>query len=450
MPHRRTFLLATMTLQTLAVAAAGQAAEGDNRLRASPTDRVPGNAAGTTSTDTRSDAGASSQTLTRVDVDAAAAARVRGLAGRLQRESQAAFDRGLLGLRDHGEHVASATALQTQLAALQNAPALRDAALRAEVDLWERNALRLAQLQQPAARGWGSDVLLARVYAARARLAVSVAERNAPAVARHSQELEVLTEQHVQSRRMDYQDGLASVTEMTDAILLRAGATPPGSGSGQRLREGQAALRELVDRAAPLQSDRFAPGATEMLYARLQLARLEGREASLRGDSQRATAALGAAQTISDEWFESLRANLTRDTGSLYDLGQAWNTRQSLRADSRGPEAIMAARRVDLDRDRRDLSEAMQSVVDLRGRRAADVAYVEAIGVLQDLRDQERRELAEAPQERPSKRGAAVYEETPERANRNTPAANRTGVPERAEPVTQPAARRGAPSQPEG
>jgi hypothetical protein len=171
----------------------------------------------------------------------------------------------------------------------------------------------------------------------------------------------------------------------------------------------------------------------------MQLARTEALLADARGDRRTAQLRFKSADEQGQKWFETQWQFALTHTGSLFGVARAWRARQVLETELAATGASHAARaRAGLQADLKRLEQLAARVTDLRGRQAADVAFVQALHGLEDLL-----QLPSAPPPIQASRDSRPTSE-PERRRSESP---RPAVP--APPPPQPPDRTGeAPSAP--
>jgi hypothetical protein len=359
-------------------------------------------------------------------------------------DSHEAFRRGLLKLSDHAQQVAAARELELRLTELPSAAAAREKVLVGQALLWRNEAAQLARLNQPAARGWAADVSLARLLSARADEAWAEARHDRQAAAMAARQATAFSQQHLELRRADLNVGLATIADVTKAILALGGA--PRDTSAGREAQFQPAedwgrrrdrLQELVTWAAPL-AGRGAPRIdAELILARMQLARAEALDAVARRDSRRAEASFRAARALGQEWFETQWNFYRARTGSLFEVADAWRAREMLQAEMTqagypAPAQAESELRADLDR----VTQLAQGIGDLRGRMAADVAFVAVLQGLESLPP--RLDSAAPAASHPNAGAVGTYEPASDLSRRSSGRPDTNRIPPRRE-LRQPA-----------
>ena len=338
-----------------------------------------------------------------------------GVSDTLMLQSRSAFERGLMSLPDYATQLAVATRIKTTLASRQNDESAGIVAQQQRIQLLRRAAAQLVRFRQPAAKGWASDVALARLLVADAQVDLATAGDNEAALTLANGQRQLLAQRHLHSRMADYEVGLASLPQLARAARYFVAPRPDGrlpadrSPAAERDAAGyRERLQAIVSRTAELNRRGAGVGRVDHLLraqAELQAAML------LLAPNDDDTARDTAISTVADAFDVQLRYQRT-GTSSLFDVADQWWYRRTLR----DPGAVESPDETSLEQNRlqRDLGTLVglaSDTRDMRGRAAADVSFVRALSVMEQL-DQRDALPAPATNDTPSSPGDTLIPST--------------------------------------
>jgi len=319
----------------------------------------------------------------------------------LRRWSQSAFQRGLLNLGDHLEHLSAAEEAEVRLVAIEAkdtdnpTPELRQA-LQPRIDALRLAVQQMAAFRQPAAANWEADLRLGQYVLAQAEeeAAGLVGDRSAVMVAKGVQQH--WAQAHYARRVFDARFlGHATPSEVTQAITFL-------NISPVRKRE---ALQRTVSQMKQWQRTGAGIGrADRTLDAQLQLALWDVESRGSQTSASELRRGLVEADRLTARLFDVQREFHQHGTASLADLSRSWQTRRQVHLLANWVALPLPDQRTEaLDRSSRELTHLAAGVKDHRGRMAADVEYVRLLGLLHvvdrdELRD--RRVASSATNER--------------------------------------------------
>jgi|GEM_PF-4359179 len=320
----------------------------------------------------------------------------------LEQQSRSAFDRGLMPLGDHIDQLTLALQTRVAIAALQNRPQERRAAVATHAAQLKQIVENLAALQQPGAQGYLADLSYAKslYWEAEAELArlEQAPDREAEARTRWA----AATREQYERRLADFQVGEATAFEMGRAIqqLQRFRAATSAT------KPQESGARDTAPLDVPLVGERELNVTATRVDSRLAfqsaLAQQKAWQAQEKGNAQSALNAFREAERRSHEQFEAQLKFYQVGTASLFQLASGLKARQDLShamemAGLSEPQPARASRQADMQR----LQELAQSVSDLRGRNAADVLFAQALPYSswyqEQLRERARAERDAAP-----------------------------------------------------
>lgn len=316
-------------------------------------------------------------------------------ARQLRADSVDAFNRGLLPLTDHLEHLSAAyeaegraayvgvlqqgrsgagyesnlpqISPQEQRRALQPILQARLSALQDAVD-------RLVEFRQPGAIGWEADVALAKFALNQAQLEIARLTGQRAQVAQFAAADQQLAAEHYWKRFADAEVGLASTPALIQAVSLLNVAP--------EIRRNF--YREAVDQTVIWASVGAGIGRRdEVTRADLDLNWLNGyvkrNDGSLVVNDQSWRESDQLAQTL----FRQRLEFYPKGTATLADLSRAWVLRQHMHhVAGEGQYRMPAASRDQQVQNLKTLQEAAAATVDRRGRNAADVTFVHLLAEL--------------------------------------------------------------------
>lgn len=317
------------------------------------------------------------------------------LTRQLADESLDSYRRGLLPLEDLAEMQAAAVSLQRSVSRLTG----RDGDLAVALDRQARQlataAAELRDIRQPGAWNYDADMTLSQLLALDARRSLAEFRGDRQGVAAAMSQRSELARQNWDLRKEYVAAGMSDFFQLAQSAELLTGtpSAPTGKPTAETVA-GWTAFRselaetvkgvEMLGGAAATFNGAGLGRPDQVALARFSLAALDTRLAVAREDAPAARSAMQAALDSSREAF-SLQADYqSQGTATVYDLARTLR----LRSDLLSQPGIRPA-----DALRRELSTDMQSVVqladrttDTRGRRAADVSYVQAVAAQEAVR----------------------------------------------------------------
>ena len=313
-------------------------------------------------------------------------------AWRLRQRSRHAFERGLMPLADYADQLDLALQIETAVAIRHENDFARDAALTAHADQLKTAAHLLRQFRQPGARGWRADVAHAEFLAADAALRATTNRQDIPGLELVSRSVHAQALRHFQLRLADFEQGLASLSD-----LSRAASHLASNISGQETSDS--VVRDMSEYRVRLQQNLLATeelarlGAAGGRIDRIHAAQFELNRstvllAGLTNDRQSASYAFQAADNAAQQWLASQSRLHGSGTLRLFDLAQGWYRWQELHQQAHRfgldvPKASSVQQQSDLQR----LVRLSHRHTDVRGRTAADVSMVHSLEILTHLRD---------------------------------------------------------------
>jgi hypothetical protein len=311
---------------------------------------------------------APSPELTRADRrrwDAASAT-----AGRLVVNSADSFRRGLLPLSDHLQHLALTCEIESgaERAGQDLVNPLHSRAAQQRIARLSDVVALLEQFQQPAAAGWAADLALSRLVLSRA-ISEAAAQRGKTSAAppMTSAEQHLAAEQY-ELRLWDAEMGLAG-----PPALVAAAAWLNVSPELKRdfLEQVVAATQEWHDVGAGI-------GREDRLFqARLDLALLDAAPRETYDGPAVDRRAVRESDDYAARLFDARLRFYSAGTASLHDLSEAWLVRRRLhQAAAAAPSAVTPDMQAKREHSLTRLVQLADGTADLRGRHAADVAFV--------------------------------------------------------------------------
>ena len=304
----------------------------------------------------------------------------------LVRESEQAFDLGLMPLQDHLLHLQTADDVVLSAAAMQNDPAARQQVLQHRVE-----RLRTVQAGYESLNNYwpvapGDQALVETL------LSQTVAE-----MATLEDEHQVDRRAAASARVIDWTDRLVDATKLE---VITGSGTPEKVLQAQRIRSGLqiptedvAAIRTAIqdqrnDQAAFVRqleqwSQVGSPlgRADRLAAARFELARLNYDLANVDDNSTARTTAFREGIQASSELHAALTEFYQIGTASLFDLATAWQQRRGMVTQYvDDTETTVDAVQQGLLQDFQEIRRIAASTQDRRGRIAADTQFVEVLG----------------------------------------------------------------------
>jgi hypothetical protein len=314
----------------------------------------------------------------------------------LREESVDSFNRSLLPLTDHLEHLSATYEAETRAAYEQalrqggtvggyetNQPPqlspqdqrkLLQPVLQARLGALQDAVNRLVEFRQPASVGWEADVALARFALNQAQLETArITGQRLPA-AQFAAADQQLAADHYWKRLADANVGLASVPAVLQAVSL--------------LNVAPEVRRNFYQRAADQTAVWASVGAgigrpDAVTQADLDLNWLGAY--SQRGQTQRTVneQRWKESDQLAQTLFQQRLEFYPKGTATLGDLSRAWATRQHMHQIARDLNVpVPEASQHEQTRNLKTLQNAAAATIDRRGRHAADVTYVRLLAEL--------------------------------------------------------------------
>jgi hypothetical protein len=300
------------------------------------------------------------------------AATVQVIGRSLADKSFDSYRRGLMPLHDHLEQLNLAT--QSSYSLLDKPAAQIEVAVRHRQNL-NRIVDTLIKAKQtvglPAAPGFTADLLLARAMLAQADVEIATLENDQIAAEEASSRAIENAQRHLQIRRVDVDLGFASLSMLTNAIML----TPDGFTDGQQVLSDAVRVRRKWAR----ENSEGGLGRIDYLAeSELELARFNYYGALDSKDKASADEQLAVAKKAADRMYQAKMRFKKTGTASTYDVARAWNLRREIH--SMGEPIAEETRQDQADFER--IVDIANSTSDLRGRNAADISYVALLKVV--------------------------------------------------------------------
>lgn len=289
----------------------------------------------------------------------------------LRRESNSAFERGLLPVVDFLDHHSAAEEVRLQHlhdpsdpVAIRLAMQPRREALRMAVEQMER-------FHQPAAASWSADLLLLRHALAQADLQAALWTADRKSISRQSRETQTLAWQHYRQRVIDARFlGHGSLLQLMDSVALLQ-LSPPAEIAYRQQTLGT--LEHWARQGAGIgRSDAVRRAGLDLANAQLQI-----RDVSL---PREALPRFLAADRLASELFADQQRYLSHGTASLSDLSRSWRLRRQIHDQALWVDMdLPASARDSMSHDLQTLEQLARQTLDRRGRVASDVLYVEVL-----------------------------------------------------------------------
>jgi hypothetical protein len=280
------------------------------------------------------------------------------------------FRRGLLPLSDHLQHLALTCEIESgaERAGQDLVNPLHSRAAQQRIARLSDVVALLEQFQQPAAAGWAADLALSRLVLSRA-ISEAAAQRGKTSAAppMTSAEQHLAAEQY-ELRLWDAEMGLAG-----PPALVAAAAWLNVSPELKRdfLEQVVAATQEWHDVGAGI-------GREDRLFqARLDLALLDAAPRETYDGPAVDRRAVRESDDYAARLFDARLRFYSAGTASLHDLSEAWLVRRRLhQAAAAAPSAVTPDMQAKREHSLTRLVQLADGTADLRGRHAADVAFV--------------------------------------------------------------------------
>jgi hypothetical protein len=296
----------------------------------------------------------------------------RGLADR----SFNAYRRGLMPLEDHIEQLNLATRSNFQLA--------EDTKTRSLVALAHRqNLARIVNVLDEtrkvvgfqAAPGFTADLALARAMEAQAEVDVASLRNDRDAAEAASSRAIDFARRHLEIRRIDVDLGFASLSMLTNAIML----TPEGFSQGRQVLADSVAQRREWARK---NSEGGLGRIDHLAESELELARFSYFAALDAKDEKLANQYLEVAKRAANQMYSAKVRFNQSGTASVYQVARAWNLKREITQMS-GDSTEES--KEESGRDKAEFQRVIglaNGTTDQRGRNAADVSYVALLKVV--------------------------------------------------------------------
>lgn len=293
---------------------------------------------------------------------------------RLRQSSQSAFQRGLLPLSDHLEHLAAMEedgirrATADASAAGNNRLALRQA-LQPRIDALQLAVRQMSAFRQPAAANWEADLLLGKYVLAQAEEEAAALTNDRSAVRAAKSDQQKWAQAHYARRVFDARIlGHATPSAVAQAVTFLNVA--PGW--------KRQVLHDTAAQTQVWQQVQAGIGRKDrVLDARLQVALWNVESRGVQTSPSELRYGLIEADKLTAELFDTQREYVRHGTATLADLSRTWQTRRQVHLLSNWVELPFSVDKLTaLDRSLQDLSHVAMAVTDHRGRMAADVEYV--------------------------------------------------------------------------
>ncbi len=320
-------------------------------------------------------------------------------AGRVVRElseqSLDSYRRGLLPLEDFAEMQSATVSLARSVSRLTG----RDRDLGATLERHARQTASAAEdlrdIRQPGAWNYDADRTLTDLLSLDARRSLAEFRGDRRGVEAALGQRSQLARENWELRKEYLEAGMSDFFQLAQAAELAT--APQSSSSGKPSAEtvaGWEAFRpqlaeavqgvERLGTAAETLNGGGLGRADQVALARFSLASLDCRLAVAREDASAARSAMQSALDASREAF-SLQADYqTRGTATIYDLARTLRMRSDLLSEPgiRPAESLQR----ELSGDLRSVARLADQTADDRGRRSADVSFVQAIAAQDSIR----------------------------------------------------------------
>jgi hypothetical protein len=303
------------------------------------------------------------------------------------------FDRGLMPLPDFAEQASANLEVRLVIADLQGDRAARVKALSDHVDLMQTAAKQLHDFNQPAAKGWAADMEYASLLASNAQLRLAAARGDKATYQAAEEQSATLADSQFTKRLADFETGQASLSLLSSSasyLTTTSGLPADNREKGAEATKFEEYLSTLDDVVA--QTQKFGDlgagvGREDRLFqAQFELSKATGQAALQKKHPEDAAVAFDKAADSAKDWFDSELKFYQTGTASLRDITQAWWGRAELT--DRSERAGLVANNETLDLLQTDYDQVQKIVGntdDQQGRIAADIAYVNTLGRLDNL-----------------------------------------------------------------
>lgn len=293
---------------------------------------------------------------------------------RLRHSSQSAFQRGMLPLSDHLEHLAAVEENDIRQASAgaidagDNRSALRQA-LQPRIDALRIAVRQMSAFRQPAAANWEADLLLGKYVLAQAEEEAAALMNNQSAILAAKSDQQKWAQAHYARRVFDARIlGHATPSAVAQAVTFLNVA--PGW--------KRQILQDTASQTQVWQQVQAGIGRKDrVLDARLQVVLWDVESRGVQTSSVELRRGLIETDKLTAELFETQREYVRHGTATLADLSRTWQTRRQVHLLSNWVELPFSAEnQAGLHRSLQDLNRVAMAVTDYRGRMAADVEYV--------------------------------------------------------------------------
>ena len=315
-------------------------------------------------------------------------------AAEIERLSRQSFQRSLLNLEDHAGQLD--VVLQMRLAAADrhsHPEAARRAAYRHRAESLRQAAAQTASVGQIGAAGWASESAYGQLLASSAAADWAKARGDQLAQQTWAEQSKSVAQNLLRNRGWDHRMGLTGDRQLLDAQARAATAGGQGgAGQSQRNAAQVVRLRKMIDSHITRleQSQQLPAGNTrpdELHAARARLLASTAGMELMAGRKNEAKRALLEADRHAALEFQDLRKFQQTGTAGLPELIRNWRGRKQLQqslidAGFEIPNNHWAGRA----RDLKAMTDIAENTLDRRGRNGADVAVVQGLVLLEQVR----------------------------------------------------------------
>lgn len=306
----------------------------------------------------------------------------------LSDQSLDSYRRGLLPLEDFAEMQSATVSLAKSVSRLTGRDGDLSAALERQVRQTAVAATDLRDIRQPGAWNYDADRTLTELLSLDARRNLAELRGDRTAAATALRQRSQLAQRNWEIRKEYLAAGMSDFFQLAQAAELATAG--PSDSSGKPTAEtiaGWEAFRpqlasavqgvERLGTAAATLNGGGLGRADQVALARFSLASLDCRLAVAREDASAARSAMQSALDSSREAFSLQSDYQTRGTATIYDLARTLR----MRSDLLNQPGIQAAETLqqELSGDLQSVARLAEQTVDDRGRRSADVSFVQAV-----------------------------------------------------------------------
>jgi hypothetical protein len=315
-------------------------------------------------------------------------------AAEIERLSGQSFQRSLLNLEDHAEHLD--VVLQLRLAAAERVKqpeAAQRMAYRKRAEALRAAAARTANLRRMGAAGWASESAYGQLLASSAAADWAKSRGDHLAQQTWAEQSKRFAQNLLKFRGWDHRLGLTGDRQLLDA-QARAATTSQAAAADQSKRNAAEVvrLRKMIDsHVTRLEQMQPRPAGNtrpdELYAARARLLAATATMELMAGRTSAAKRALLDADRQAALEFRDLRKFHKTGTAGLPELIRNWRGRKQLQqslidAGFEIPNNHWAGR----ERDLKAMADIADRTLDRRGRNGADVAVVRGLVLLESAR----------------------------------------------------------------